>query len=243
MSTPSDPGENASPYVDELEEAVFGVENPDVPAPRTAVGDVTAYALDPRPSGPRATAGSATEDANLPPRDSRRPDTPLPPVPVKTGSASDTARWQATARRNAATEDPADIEPRVRQMNSIGLTAYILESRDRTVNLVMILLASAVLMSAIVVAIQTVSSRLNPVFIVGLTSAGTVVVAVLAGKRSAKKRREADKRSRPTDGKKVSDSKTPPRLSGNGHATGTWPRRSERRVYGAGLESFFPAGR
>ena len=39
----------------------------------------------------------------------------------------------------------------------------------------------------------------------GLTSAGTVVVAVLAAKRSTKKRREADKRSRPADSKKVPD--------------------------------------
>ena len=35
MSTPSNPGENASRYVDELDEAVFGMENPDVPAPVT----------------------------------------------------------------------------------------------------------------------------------------------------------------------------------------------------------------
>ena len=60
MSTPSDPGENASRYVDELDEAVFGMENPDVPAPRNAVSDATGYAPDARPSAPRATTGSAT---------------------------------------------------------------------------------------------------------------------------------------------------------------------------------------
>ena len=89
----------------------------------------------------------------------------------------------------------------------------------------MLLLAWAALVTAIAVAIQIASSRLNPVFVVGLTSAGTVVVAVLAGKRSAKKRRKADKRSRPAGSKKVPDSKAPPRLSGNGHAT--VPRRAE----------------
>ena len=71
MSTPSYPGENASPYVDELEEAVFGVENPDVPAPRTAASDVTGYALDARPSAARATAGSATEGTDRPARTPR----------------------------------------------------------------------------------------------------------------------------------------------------------------------------
>ena len=41
-------------------------------------------------------------------------------------------------------------------MNSIDLTAYILESRDRTVNCVMVLLAWAVLLTAIAVAVQLV---------------------------------------------------------------------------------------
>ena len=48
---------------------------------------------------------------------------------MKTGTASDTARWQAAAGRNVATEDPADIEPQAGQMDGIGLTAYILASR------------------------------------------------------------------------------------------------------------------
>lgn len=221
MSTPSDPGENASRYVDELDEAVFGMENPDVPAPRNAVSDATGYAPDARPSAPRATTGSATGGTDPPPQNSTRPDVPLP---AKTGAAPDTAGRPATASTNTATEDHADIEPRARQMNSIDLTAYILESRDRTVNCVMVLLASAVLLTAIAVAVQLVSSRLSPGFIVGLTSAGTVVVAVLAAKRSTKKRREADKRSRPADSKKVPDREPPPRLPGNGHGNG--PRQA-----------------
>ncbi len=216
MSTPSDPGDNASRYVDDLEEAVFGVENPDVPAPRNAVGDATGDALDARPPASRATTGAATEDTDPPPQNSTRPDIPLP---AETGAAPGTAGRPATASTNPLTEYPADIEPRARPMNSIDLTAYILASRERTVNCVMILLASAVLVTAVAVAVQLVSSRLSPEFIVGLTSAGTVVVAVLAGKRSAKKRRAADKRSRPADSKKVPDPEPPPRLSGNGHGT------------------------
>ena len=104
----------------------------------------------------------------------------------------------ALGGRNGRRENHPYVEPRSREMDGIDLSTYVLSSRYVTLNFVMILLASAVLVAAIAFGFLIVGSHANPGFVVTLTSAGTV--AVTGAARAAKKRRQARQKLRRDSG-------------------------------------------
>jgi len=85
--------------------------------------------------------------------------------------------------RSADNAGHQDVNPESRKMDPIDLATYIVASRYRSFNVVLILLAIAVCVAAL-----AFGSHVNPISTISLTSAGTA--AIVFGKSAAKKRQE-----------------------------------------------------
>jgi len=115
-----------------------------------------------------------------PVRDETGPGLP-PDAPAESGEPP----TAATALVRADRERRSAAELKTGNMNGFDLWAYILDSRHRTINLVLILLALAVCIAA-----AAFDSHSNPVFTISLTSATTVATALgISAVRKRKKRR------------------------------------------------------
>jgi hypothetical protein len=107
-------------------------------------------------------------------------------VPVAHSNAEALRRRGPTKRQAKG----RGIQPRARHLDWFDFGTYILSSRYATLNLVMILLASAAVVAAFALGILVIDSRTNPGFTVGLTSAATVAVTTIAGARTIKRRNQ-----------------------------------------------------
>lgn len=96
--------------------------------------------------------------------------------------------------------DHVPVRPQARQMNGIDFGTYVVSSRYVTVNLVMILVASAVLVAALTLGFLIVDSHATLGFTVGLTSAGTVLVTAITRRWAAGKRRKGEHHRERDDG-------------------------------------------
>lgn len=123
----------------------------------------------------------------------------LPRLATTRGKADGALVPVAAATMRGKKQDHAGVAPRARKMDPIDLSTFIVDSRYRTLNVVMILLASAVLVAIVAAAILVAVSRMNPESTVGLTGAGTVIFSVLALRRSARKRRQEDQEQNSDD--------------------------------------------
>lgn len=184
VTRPSDSEGDASPRQGELAPAP---QPGDVPAQRPPVRSSLEGAEDPHPFDgatagmPRMPADSAASQTPEPPSDAY-----LPAPPVATIGDVFTGAVGASGGPGPKRGDRFPVEPRARQMNTLDFGTFVLSSRYATVNLVMILLASAAIVAAF--AILAIYSHLTLGFTVGLTSAGTVAVTAIMRNRAAKRR-------------------------------------------------------
>lgn len=193
MSTSPDSDDDATFPGDEVQGSELEVQKPDI-ALRTTPGDLQERSIDGQrevdgsPDGPAGPPSSGPAEAH---------GGPVPGLPVEVVEAL--ASWASWAAAEALAEnaqrDDHDIEPRPRKMDPIDLSAYIVASRYRTFNLVMILLASAACVAAVAFGFLIIYSHANPGFTIGLTSAGTVAITVAAATRTVKRRREKPQQS------------------------------------------------
>jgi hypothetical protein len=195
VSTPSDSDENAPLPMEEPQGSGRDVEKLDIPPPRSASGDLTERVIGGRQNIDSKAVDPSTTEAH-PPSESPAPPqiAPFPARPVEAAAlaaALASLASDALGGRNVEREDYRHVEPRARQMNGIDFSTFVVASRYHTVNLVMILLASAILVAAFALGIFFIDSYTNPGFTVGLTSAGTVAVSVAAARRRLQARRES----------------------------------------------------
>jgi hypothetical protein len=143
-------------------------------------------------------------DNGTPPSGDEPQGAELPAVPASGGTApvlppeALTALVESIVRAGIlvqSTEVEGDIRPMARKMDPIDLSTYILASRYRTINAVLVLLALAVCVGAL-----ALGSHSNTIPIISLTSACTV--AVTFGVSAAKRRRERRHAPKPGDATK-----------------------------------------
>jgi hypothetical protein len=168
------------------------------------------------PTGGRSAVPGEKAGQAIQPRP-RPGDTP--PGAIERGKADGTLVPAAVARTRGRNRDHGGIGPRARKMDPIDLYTFILDSRYRTVNAVMILLASAVLAVVIAAAVLVMGARMNPVSTVGFTGAGTVIVSVLTVGRSVRKRRQEDQAQQADDDAGSPNGKRHPRDLGRPKGT------------------------
>jgi len=162
--TPSDSDEASPVPAEDPQGSGSEVARPLVPAPS-----------DPADNAPRPGA------YDLQGADTKPVFVDAPEVRIPSGVTLD-------AREDERRPGRLNLEPQARKMDTIDFSTFVVSSRYVTLNLVMILLASAVLVAAFSLGILAIDSHARPGFTVGITSATTVLVTVAAGSRAVKRR-------------------------------------------------------
>ena len=194
MPTPNDSDGNAPLPREEPPGSGLDVQQPGVPAPRQPVGGSAETVVGDLHDGSTKAVDPSKLKAFTPPPNSARPeDMQVATQPTDAVASASVGNFDVLGGQNTKPEGPPYIEPLPRQMNGIDLATYVVSSRSLTINLIMILFASAALVAALALGALAVSSHASPGFTVVLTSAGTVFVT--AGARAAKRRRQARRKS------------------------------------------------
>jgi hypothetical protein len=176
VSMSDDPDKCKLPSSDESQGAELEIRKPDTPPTATDAVEPE-VAADGHPD--IATPASPTQDGSA----------PVLPAEALTVLLESIVPGGILVR-NAEVE--RDVKPMARNMDPIDLGIYILASRYRTINAVLVLLAVAVCVAAL-----AFGSHNNPISIISLTSAGTV--AVTLGVSAVKKRHERRQDSKPDE--------------------------------------------
>jgi hypothetical protein len=189
VSTSSDPDSNTAPSSNNPQAAELEVRKPEVVLPATT-GDLPEYTVD----GRRDVDSKALDPANGETRSpSNHPvaaqDAAGAGVPAELLEAILKSLAAQAFAQNANNQGHSDVEPKPREMDVIDLGTFVVASRYRTLNVVMILLAVAVCVAA-----WALGSHSNLVFTVSITSASTAAVAL--GVSAAKQRRARHKDSK-----------------------------------------------
>jgi hypothetical protein len=208
VPTPSGSDGNASLPAEQ--DRGLSTESPGVLVPRTATeGTAESVKSEIQP------VDQSSPDARPSPEGSITPleNMPLPAPPMEEAAPARRSVSDVFGGRNLERGKHSPIEPRARHMSGIDFSAYVVSSRYVTLNLIMILLASAVLVAAFLLGILAVDTHANPGFTVGLTSAGTVAVTALAGAKTIKKRRQTRQKLQSDDAptREGREAKNPPK--------------------------------
>lgn len=173
----SDPDGNTRPSSDKPQETGLKAKKRDIAARATANGlskqSAAEYQAADEPVGEE------------PPPPSRRLASDRDATRTGLPSAALAEIRESPAAATALVRADHERQPKTGTMNGFDLWAYILDSRHRTINVVLILLALAVCIAA-----AAFGSHNNPVFTISLTSASTVATVLgLSAARNRKKRR------------------------------------------------------